>query len=312
MEIMRPNILSLENDVLVYTSHGPSKLSYHLIIDHWYHLDNIESKCFYDKVLRYCGFLLKGRYVEFIDASVYKTNQAFRILGSHKWDNMRIKCHQTQYTYRQKIINYQITQSSNLALVQLSKSLITFISDSKCLQSFNSYIYKNYKHYHYNYELTTKDIEEIKLLISKKFNDAFTIRKIIDNQILLNKIKNTYCPICNRIHQNENPVIMIINNMVQWSCRRSAQRYILGVLSNIKSFTEKEVEEDLELNESYFSFGDVKINLIDTNEPIKNTNDPIIKNNTNDPIIKNNTNMIDILKNINKPKNKTSLDLSLI
>lgn len=209
------------NDILIYNSHGQDKLSFHIIINHHIHRDNLEAKAFYNLVYDMTSSLLAGQYVEFMDSSVYKTNQAFRLLHSHKYDNLRIKkCH--DFTYQDQVIGHEGTE-----MEQFGKSLITNIVDCQWLPSFKTEVITPiYK------DISENEYLQISKLLKLKFKNLFTIREIKDNQVFL-LAPSYYCPVCKKVHEHENPRIRIVDHSIQWNCRRSSHWLTLG-----------EIEED--------------------------------------------------------------------
>lgn len=292
--LLLPNILNLTKDVLIYTSHGNNKLSYHIIIDNWCHHDNLEAKSFHDKVLYYSGCLLQGRLVEFIDPSVYSTNQLFRMLGSHKYDNNRIKIFQPMFMYRGEMITHISNNDKEHKLYDMkefSKSLITFTAESNLLQSF----YKKKLYNRYNYDFTGENIKDIEKLLFLHFKSAYTIREIYESSILLNTVVRIMCPICKRVHIHENPKLIIFKNEVSWTCRRAEEKYFLGVIDNMKFNLIEDtpvIESDENDNSgNLLSFGDFDIDL--TSDTINDTTNL-------------NTNILNMMNTLSQPKPKTN------
>jgi hypothetical protein len=323
--IMEPNILNLETDVLLYTSHDSKKLSFHIIIDNWCHYDNLEAKAFYDKVYQFTEAKLNGRYVEFMDSSVYTTNQLFRMLGSKKNNTNRIKIHQPNFIYNYEIINHKTIIQDNTEkqnLYELSKSLITFVSGCTLLQTF--YIAPLYKFNNCNYVLKDDDLTDIKTLLYDKFGSTFIFREIINNIIYLKRTKPSYCPLCIRKHFHENPLLIIDKNRnVKWSCRRTDKKKVL-ILGQLKNAIEMTIVDNIEEDETDYnllSMGGYDIDLTKPFNPenielqnnqhiqkndniIKSQNDNIIKS-QNDNIIKSqniqqNDNAISTLEKLHK------------
>lgn len=265
--IMMPNVLNLSQDVLVYTSHGNDKLSYHIIIDNWCHHDHLEAKSFHDKVVFYTASFLHGRLVEFIDDSVYKTNQNFRMLGSHKYNDKRTKVFQPEFLYRGQMIKHQTKNKEDklFEMKEFSKSLITFTAECNLLQSF----YKKKLYNRYNYDLSEQNIKDIESLLFLHFKGAYTIREVYDSSILLTTVIRISCPICKRVHLHENPKILIFKNEISWTCRRTEERLFLGVLENMKYelVTEQpltiddDIKEDDDNTHNILSFGDFEFDL---------------------------------------------------
>lgn len=262
--IMEPNVLVLDRDVLIYTSHGNDKLSYHVIIDQWCHHDHMEAKAFHDKVVFYTAALLQGKFVEFIDDSVYKTNQNFRMLGSHKYDNKRTKIFQPSFSYRGEMIQHvsRNKEGKLFEMQEFAKSLITFTAECNLLQSF----YKKKLYNRYNYELSEQNLKDIEGLLTTHFKGAYTIREVYDSSILLSTVVRVMCPICKRVHQHENPKLLIFKNEISWTCRRTDQRYFLGTLDNMKyELIQDQLpidnQEEEDTTQNMLSFGDFDFDL---------------------------------------------------
>ncbi len=320
--IMLPNLLNLEKDVLVYTSHGKSKgkdkLSYHVIINHWCHIDEIEAGAFFEKVSHLTACLLEGKYVEWLDKSVYKSRQNFRLLGSHKFDTEadqitnRTKKFESSFQYFDQVIVHE-PDILNIAekYSHFSKSLITFTSGCQLLQSFGEH--KNYENY--DYDISEKDLEEIKVMLYKVFKDQFTIRDIKKHKIFLKKRNPYYCPICYRVHPHENPMIVVYHGVVKFDCRRhdDKKKLLLGHLTTIENTAEKLdiVEEpdytgvkDPFSTGNFLSFGDYIVDLTNGNiDLIDNVNNIDNINNVNNIDNINNINNINNIDNINNVNN---------
>ncbi len=255
--IMRPNVLNLNKDVLVYTSHGKSKgkdkLSYHIVINHWCHIDEVEAGAFFEKVYHLTSCLLNGRYVEWIDSRVYKSRQNFRLVGSHKCDNDRVKIFNNEFMYFGEKIIHEPDHLNNKELNDFSKSLITFTSGCRLLQSFKEY--KNYTPY--DYDITEDDLKEIEVMLNKQFKNQFSVREVNKNKVQLKKKNPYYCPLCLRIHYHENPLVIVYESVVKFSCRRHEdnKKLLLGYLT-------KKIEEDVDDEPcNFLSFGDYTIDM---------------------------------------------------
>lgn len=262
---MLPNELSLENDVLIYTSHNQEKLSYHIILDHWSHFDNIEAKAFYDKVSRLTQCLLNGKYCEFLDDRVYSENQAFRLVGSHKADNNRVKTFQPQFMYNGNLIIHKNNENEKLInLHNFSQSLVTFTSGCKLLQSFKvDRIYKMT----YQCDITEADVKEITTLLHSKFKYEFIMRDVRKNKIELSKKRPYFCKLCERVHQHENPRIIVLSGCVYWQCRRTFAKMELGYLTSYDKDKKEIIEDEVDdYTGNFLSFGDFKIDLTVDND----------------------------------------------
>lgn len=257
--IMKPNELDITNNILLFTSHSKDCVSYHIVIDGWYHLNCIENGAFYNKVKSLTSFLLQGRYVEFMDSNVYKRNQAFRLLGSHKHDSFRVKKIETQFYYFGQVLTLDASQDSTLAF---ARSLVGFVGDSKPLQSFH--VYKTLKIN--SVELSKEDISEIEIMLRKEFKNLFTIRKVEHNIIQLSRRSAYWCQVCLKKHMHENPRIIVTDGKVNWDCRRNEQglKKIIGCLSRNPNQIDSTMLDNVEEQDdtgNFITFGEEKIDL---------------------------------------------------
>ena len=94
--------LNLEKDIIVFTSHGSEKLSYHIIIDNY---------CFANSdIVKYVAQEITKPFIAdfpngWIDFGIYDKNHPFRIYGSYKAGNKRIKSWNESYKYKGTIYN---------------------------------------------------------------------------------------------------------------------------------------------------------------------------------------------------------------
>ena len=99
-------VLNLKKDICLYSSHGEHKISYHIIINNYFHVNNKEAKAFYYEVINQ----LPKEYWEnkWIDPQVYSATQQFRCLGSQKYNTNRKKILVKKWRY----INEEIIHES--------------------------------------------------------------------------------------------------------------------------------------------------------------------------------------------------------
>src|SRR3972149_1397439 len=118
-----------DRNLLVFSSHGPAKRSFHIIIDGLYHSDNKQAKNFYLLVINE----LPGHLRQYVDGSVYSRNQNFRLLNNQKKDSDRIKI-------LDPLTSYHPNVDSDMpeALRLFEASLIGFTSGSIMLPSFST------------------------------------------------------------------------------------------------------------------------------------------------------------------------------
>lgn len=158
--------LSLERDLLVYSSHSKEKneglilrtmdgtliekskptvkRSYHLVINNYCHTRNIEAKEFYNKVITWIIDKLKLINTDLdqkraqdllhviIDSSVYSSKQHFRIVGCCKIGTDRYKQFNDNYIYQGLHIQHKypdlvdLNDQKYLYIIQLEEALISY------------------------------------------------------------------------------------------------------------------------------------------------------------------------------------------
>lgn len=245
--------LDLTRDILIFTSHGAKKRSYHIIIDHYCHIDNDDAKGFYDAVVEKFKQILPISYYEqvhlltkpeliskWIDHNVYKSKQQFRIVGSQKPGSGRKKEFNAVWYYYGKEIRYvypeAIESETHQMMLELEASLVSNTVKCALLPPFvedknngsNGVINKE------SLNLTVTDAREALFKLgqfigmSPNNNDfPFRLRKnneINDNCVILRRVKPSRCTLCNRIHESENPFIFIYGKerKLYFDCRRNS------------------------------------------------------------------------------------------
>lgn len=261
-------VLDLERHVCIFTSHGPTKRSFHIVLPKFCHTNNVEAKSFYDKVLS----LIPESIRSFVDSAVYSTKQQFRCLGSQKIGSGRIKrfCETWMYVESRtvdKVTPEQTTDSekheeetsptptptqitfifdedvssSNIKdLIQLELSLISFTVNCVVLPSFLSLDDKpKLRTTFEEVEVTLEDAKSALRLYAESrktsvSHPAFPYRlgPVQGSFVTLKRIRHSNCPICNRIHEHENPFLTVVgpDKTVSFNCRRSTKAIYVGTL----------------------------------------------------------------------------------
>ena len=210
------DILYLYNPkILVFTSHRPNKLSYHIIVDGVCFSDNEDSKHFADKVLTI-------QMKDFVDSRVYNSVQQMRIVGSTK-----------QGKNNKKILDFSL--SDNFYIPSELKSN-TFKRDNYILQSSLVTFTQNCEHHKFQDRKKKRkniskgnaceqDVEDAMKLLNKKYSN-FNIRQVreLNGNVLVELASEDsyFCKIHNRVHENENAYITIQGSFrnIWFDCRR--------------------------------------------------------------------------------------------
>ena len=225
--------VNIEKDILIYSSHGDEKRSYHIIVNNKCHDGNEEAREFYNAVVNKISqkFTITNpeylKYVKFVDRAVYGTKQQFRIMGCQKYGTNRPKrflerfvYNNVEYTHKY-IEEFRNDDMKRLAI--LYESLISFVSGCSYIQSLvKPKIYNNYSTNSYLDDVTINRC--MKMLKEKMKYCPFSISSVNEekNTIYLKREAPSYCPICQKRepHENRDPLIYIYKGAVYWNCLR--------------------------------------------------------------------------------------------
>ena len=275
------NILKIEanplkannSHIMVFTSHANDKRSYHIVVEGYTVSNNKENREFYDRIVK----RLPDRWKPIIDHSMYKSVQQFRIAGNTKWGASRVKTLSKELT-----LNYQETtgwipkvlpeSSQHEIMLLLEASLLGQSSNSTNLPSITQE--KKEKNPFYSTEsngefnpLTPEDIElALKLCYTYAnlpFGDPrfpYSYLSTVEESgnsalILLKRHHASNCPTCKRIHEHENPYLIIAgeNRDVYLDCRRhpEGRKLHVGCLGGKeKPSSPKKTENDIIIPET--------------------------------------------------------------
>lgn len=234
-------------DVQIFNSNGISngkyKWSYHIVIDTYYHSCNDEALTFYNQVIS----RVNPNFREYIDKSVYKSLQQFRLLGNSKHGENRFKTRMYEWDYN----GSPLTWVKATAKEEFIKSLIVVREDLS--------------------KYTLLKVEKITRLPSKNelidesliedfIPEGYEIEKTGDFGYKLKRVEDSYCNVCKRVHENENAYIRVSNGLVILKCYRDLSKYyILGTLKtkstekvNKREIASKSVKKEISvMRESY-------------------------------------------------------------
>lgn len=206
-----------EKDVVVFSSHGTNKMSFHIVVDHWCFPDVDANRFFCNKVIDGISSALPTK--KYIDSAVYKSIQQFRTFGSTKYGQDRFK----------KLFHGHSSELCRSEFIRiLFSSLITNIVSCRVL----------------GYEVMPKKlwdpssfpdltIEETEIINKLPFiqDQTFTIIDIKNRLVTLKRNLASYCEICKRQHENENPFLTLspCGRFIYFDCRRSKEKLIIPV-----------------------------------------------------------------------------------
>ena len=278
--------LSMEKDVLLYSSHGDEKRSYHVVINNKCHDGNEEAKAFYDAVVEKARIETNGKYLEFIDRSVYSPRQQFRLAGCQKWGSGRPKVFYEHFTYRGRSYTHEygedVTEPIMKKLTVLYESMVSFCSGCVYLPSLIPPKVFNQNDLGDLPDLEGDVVRQCISMLRDKMELSlrelgvrrnfcpFSLREVQGHLILLKRDAASFCPICNKEHGAEHPYIFMVSGKVYWDCRRSheyagGKKLFLGYLAmTLDEMLSNPVSQD-HLN-SFMQTGSATPDLLDDSQ----------------------------------------------
>lgn len=325
--------LNMEEDILLFSSHGKHKRSYHIVINNYCHKNCEEADNFYKVVVRH----VPPFFHRWIDHAVYKSLQQFRIEGSQKIGSDRIKRLNYKWKYGPKDIHTKIDMDVVDKLNDSDKIILNSIkNESNSIKERYAILYASLLTNVYHCKILPDfskllPLEETKLpneylnnidsdiaiaglhiladrmginISSSKF--PYKFKKIVAGGIIILERKmSSYCDVCDRIHDKENPYMYIINGVVYFDCRRNQYNKRTKIGQVYKSDDGYDITDQnltymptlKELDDMDFVIPTVDENgNILSNDKNINSNENIVSNSSNIPNVNNQI----TIKNINR------------
>lgn len=208
----------LEEDILVFNSHSNKKRSYHIVVTNWCVSNSTNNRKFFNEVMKDIPFPWK----QYVDDSMYKSIQQFRMFMSSKYKANRHK------TFDPDFSTWQVDEFSMNPLRDLFfDSLITYTRNCNIIH------YEEDENSHFDYEkteITDSMQSKIKNFVKMmKDGGCFSFGRCDSSILLLRRNLPSYCNVCKRSHDNENPFVYVkINGDVCFNCRRAKESVVIG------------------------------------------------------------------------------------
>jgi len=194
----------------VYTSHSKDKRSYHIVVENYYHRSNKEASAYYRQIVD----KLPEHMRQYVDLSVYGPSQQFRLLGSSKFGNNRVKQ----------------TETNDLSKETFMNSLVSVVDVSKCLfVPLYSLTYDTLAT-PTAFSQSVKDAQNVLKSFYEKVplnRDCFSITAVKNNMILLKRERSAFCQLCKRRHDHENAYLTTFENRGYYHCRRCGSEKLM-------------------------------------------------------------------------------------
>lgn len=235
--------------IQVYSSHSETKISYHIVIDGIYVANAKQNSLFFKNFTEE----ISVKYSVLFDPKVYKSLQQFRMLYSQKPGTNRVKKPEQNLFINNKgqdlplWCNF-IRNAKQMSLFLLKSSLITEVSNCEFICFPEPINYKNYLSVEDGYlDIDEKHIDQaLELYREHSKSIPFKVFDIhadgnLHTIVTLKRLGSSYCPLCERNHENENPYLLFWGREINVciDCRRTqdGQKLFLGVLNPDKSLS---------------------------------------------------------------------------
>ena len=220
-------------NISVFNSNCPWKRSYHVVVNNFYFKTTTENKYFHHQIIKR---LLFGK--QYVDNTVYKKTQAFRLYSSCKENTDRYKVLDNKYNgYKpdHDTLKFSENPDENREIKILYNSLITGVN-----KTMTEIKYKWPTDTVVEQKKRTKNkqifsLEEPGITnerysnVQEMFNrsnlkDFFILNGFNENgPIRLKRKKPMYCEICKREHNNDNAFIYYKNDQPYFDCHRNTE-----------------------------------------------------------------------------------------
>lgn len=222
-----------------------------------------------------------------IDHNVYSSKQNFRIIGCCKSGTDRYKKFNTNYLYHGRLIKHQypkyfefkdLEQNNNtmyerevsvenkyLFIVQLEESLISYTKSCTILPDLIPVTETQYR----NHDIDINDdlIKRSMICFVKYYEKLIGIKNLsLDSEnfpfrylslngslICLRRIKSSYCEICFRRHENENPYLLLVKSnfgdyYLYYHCRRAPKdkKIFVGTIRETKDRSPTIIDKNID------------------------------------------------------------------
>lgn len=234
---------SLSKDICLYCSSNAKKQSFHLVINNWCFTNYQEAKAFAKCVVS----KMSAKYMKWVDMKVYKSLQQFRMIGSSKPGAERYKVLVKKFKWDKK--NYTTHEypvkpddEKHEFMIALQESLIGFTDTCQFLPSWEEH--KPHEPSHISVELHRDEVDLALDCLAQHMNMSrrrlavfFSLRDVVDGIINLQRLRPTFCSVCGRTHENENPYLRVVCGQdtdarhVHFNCRRTDESQFVGSFS---------------------------------------------------------------------------------
>jgi hypothetical protein len=239
--------LNLSSDVIICSSHSETKWSYHIIIDNYCCVSSHEVKEWFRLVYD----RLDPCFQPFLDTQIYSPNHGFRLLGSTKLGEVRLKKLEEEWLYNNQWIKYrypeEIVSPKHKFLLQFDATTVTLTLKCCTLPVLLPEEDPLSKKFVSQVDIDEPVVKKAMDLCNEFNGSAFTYKKTLGSLVLLERSKEAHCIICHTVHEHIEPYLVVKQvgeqYQVYFDCRRSnGKREWLGTIQNEKVEISKKID----------------------------------------------------------------------
>jgi hypothetical protein len=218
-----------EKHILVFSSHGEEKWSFHIIIDGFYCENCHEAAELFRMITD------KMEHIDWLDASIYNPNHSLRMLLSSK--NGRTKKLEKKWMFKDKEIVFEYSETprneKHQTVLEFERSFISLTENCfpiPCMVKKD--LSKSVK---FDTNVDNDVLDYSYRLFVSLYGKVFGYERSVGSLVLLKRLEPSGCPICERTHEVENGFLWIkpvegngmTTNEIYFDCRRSGGKKIM-------------------------------------------------------------------------------------
>jgi hypothetical protein len=252
--------LNPKDHILVFSSHGKEKWSYHIIIDGFYCETHQDANELFKKIT---GRMNKD-HLDWLDSSIYSANHCLRTLGSVKDGKLkngdveiRVKTLEKKWKFRGEEITFEYPEvprheNHRLAL-EFERSFLTLITNCYPLPTlFHKQVMNEMEKQTKEKQANDEVMDYAFRVFQSYYGNICSYMGCMANIIMLKRNYASGCPICDRVHENENAFLylkpvesendVLLKYEIYFDCRRSNGKKIK--IGEKKILDEKHLPKD--------------------------------------------------------------------
>lgn len=229
-------ILDINRDVIWLDGSRPGKISFHIIIDNYRVAGHHEAR----NLFRYILEKIPERYHPFFDQGIYIPNKSLRTLGAVKDGVGYPLSFVESYEYDGKKVKYQYPvecEGNNHISMQYQASLITVAQHCSLLAEYFKVEIVKQSVVFIDDDTTSKVMTQLCQYENTDLIDLpYSLHEVAEGQLRMTRLKPSFCQVCQRIHDAENPYIKVTEKdnvlSIVFHCRRGPGK-LIGKLNGI-------------------------------------------------------------------------------